>query len=121
MSTNSRIFPRYETDNMKIQFHAPTLEDKDITVKNVSLGGIKLLANTPLKFEPSFEVQLKLGSQVFNLTAFTVWKKIDPTDEKDNYFYGLRLVFSEEDNYRRWLTFMKALHQHQKNQAKANS
>ncbi|MBK25433.1 MAG: hypothetical protein CME70_15670 [Halobacteriovorax sp.] len=118
MSTNTRIFPRYETENMKIQFIVPSIEDKELKVENVSLGGIKVSSPKPIKFSSNFETLLKLGSQEFNLMAYTVWKLNKAGGEEEKYSYGFRLVFSEEDNYRRWLTFMKALHQHQKNQKK---
>ena len=121
MSSNTRIFPRYQTEAMKIQFIAPTMKNKEFVVENVSLGGIKVSSKTPTKFDPNLKINLKLGSQEFELNVFTVWNQTASSDDDNLFSYGFRLVFSQEDNYRRWMTFMKALHQHQKNLKTKNS
>ena len=121
MSTNTRIFPRYDTENMKMKFQSSEGEENDFVVQNVSLGGIQITTPKPTKFEPSFDLSLKLGSQEFSLKAITVWNQAYPTNEDASFNYGFRLIFSEEDHYKRWVTFMKALHQHQKNQKSKSS
>lgn len=121
MNEDTRIFPRYETTNMKIQFSSSALEDVELSVDNVSLGGISVSTNEPITFDPNFKASLKLGTQEFKITAYSVWKESKAEEESSNYNYGFRLVFSEEDHYLRWMTFMKALHHHKKKSASKNS
>ena len=118
MSENTRIFPRYETSKMKINFQTKEELNNEFIVENVSLGGIRVSSQAPTKFNNSIEISLHLGSQEFNLTAYPVWNQALSTKDDTSFNYGFRLVFSKEDHYKRWMTFMKALHQHQKNLAK---
>lgn len=121
MSENTRIFPRYSTKSMKIEIGSKGEGNPSLTVENVSLGGLRLSAEKPVKFDSTIEFNLKLGSQEFNLNAYSVWNQTIPQEKENSFNYGFRLVFSEEDSYRRWMTFMKALHQHQKNLAASGS
>lgn len=121
MNEDSRIFPRYETGAMNIKFRSSALEESELIINNVSLGGIRVSSSKPISFDPNFKASLKLGTQEFEITAYSVWKQTKTQENEESFNYGFRLVFSEEDHYRRWMTFMKALHQHQKKVDAKNS
>lgn len=118
MNHDSRIFPRYLTKTMKIEILLDGEHYPGTIVENVSLGGIQISSSQLPKAKGPIEAVLKLGTQEFNLNAHSVWGQAQGTEKDSLYSYGYRLVFDKKDLYKRWLTFMKALHQYQKNQEK---
>jgi hypothetical protein len=118
MNQDTRIFPRYITTTMKIELFIDGEQNPDTIVENVSLGGIQISSQRMSKSKGAIKAVLKLGTQEFSLSAFSVWGQGQSDKDEERYSYGFRLVFDEKDHYKRWLTFMKALHQYQKNQDK---
>lgn len=118
MNHDSRIFPRYMTKSMKIEFFLDGEHKPETIVENVSLGGIQISSDEIPKPKGAIKAVLKLGTQEFSLTAHSVWGQKLGAEEGSRNSYGFRLIFDKKELYKRWLTFMKALHQYQKNQDK---
>ncbi len=118
MNHDSRIFPRYVTKAMKIELFIDGEHDPETIVENVSLGGIQISSEVMPKAKGPVKAVLKLGTQEFNLSAHSVWGQPLSTGEDSRYSYGFRLIFDKQELYKRWLTFMKALHQYQSTQDK---
>jgi hypothetical protein len=97
---------------MKIELFLDGEQSTDIIVENVSLGGIQISSEQISKSKGEIKAVLKLGTQEFNLNAHSVWSKALSSEEDSRYSYGFRLVFHKNHPYKRWLTFMKALHQY---------
>jgi hypothetical protein len=116
MNHDSRIFPRYLTKTMKIELFLDDEHKTDAVVENVSLGGIQISSEQISKSKGAVKAVLKLGTQEFSLSAHSVWGQALSSEEDSRYSYGFRLIFDKKDLYKRWLTFMKALHQYQRNQ-----
>ncbi|MFT6070222.1 MAG: hypothetical protein ACJAT2_001783 [Bacteriovoracaceae bacterium] len=103
---------------MKIELFINGKHDPETIVENVSLGGIQISSAIMPKTKGALEAVLKLGTQEFTLNAHSVWGQALSGEDDSRYNYGFRLIFDKQDLYKRWLTFMKALHQYQSSQSK---
>ena len=112
-NSNDRIFPRYETSQLKVEIIFPIIEHATYYLENASLSGIQIYGNSKIITNDFNQIHVKLSAkEIFTTNAYQVWHEdINPeTSNSMEFRSGMRLKFIDSAHYEKWLKFITALH-----------
>ena len=116
----ARSFPRYSVANYQLKFILKSdleLKQSDVSIIEVSLGGLKIKANKNINTNDFKEIFIGYNKYKFKLDITKMWTEdVSDTEYK---VCGFSTSFKSFEDYQLWLRFIKSLHLlKQKNKAK---
>lgn len=127
---DKRNLPRYNVLPLKAYIKIEGLNNLEVWVKDISLGGIQVYHDQPFQWSDSKKVLFTLGSQTEKkLSGIQCWSResvVEVNTEKHGnlsdklrlikFKSGIRLNFDNEEDFKSWRSFIQAIHQLQKKQ-----
>ena len=104
-----RIFPRYNTEKLRITIHMDEHSNLDFKVSNFSLEGLALILPRDIDVEPHITLNIKVSYQSYVLQGEVMWKHWSVEDKTG--MIGLRLIFENIEFYDKHLRTIRALHE----------
>lgn len=102
-----QVFPRYSVPNITCEVHQDNIQIK-ANLKDVQISGVQIECEIDSKLENHSEIKFGIGKTEYILPSIKIWESTD--SEKKFKNAGYQLDFHDYADYKRWKTFIMAMH-----------
>ena len=109
---STRIFPRYDIENLKGKISLKGITHQNLQIKNISFGGFQIITMDKLITQDFnlFDISILKSDPPIQLYAKQLWYQ----DQTKLYKSGFKLRFQDRQSLEKWKKIIFALHLHQK-------
>ena len=103
-----RNFPRYKVSKLKGKILFPGVSPEQITLDDISLGGIQIRSENKLITKEEMQVEVQFLNESYHLVLKQVW--LEEAEDDIPFKSGFKIIHQEIKELNKWIKLLKAMH-----------